>query len=106
MLHSAYLFDVEQFRDQVSRYLVQIDNGIYEPLYRKYQEVLRLTAPEEWILHDQGNLLEDFPLTDHFDHFELGYLLLVYLSTFLKKWKQNGNIWKQKMHKNDTMFYM
>ena len=32
--------------------------------------------------------------------------IFVIFSTFLKKWKQNGNIWKQKMHKNDTMFRM
>ena len=91
MLHTAYLFDVEQFRDQVKEYLDQLDKGVYEPLYRKYQEVLLSTKPEEWVLHDQGTTLEDFLIEGHISSFDLGYLLLVYLSTFMKKCPSPGS---------------
>lgn len=42
MLHTAYFFDVEQFRDQVKEYLDQLDKGVYEPLYRKYRQTARV----------------------------------------------------------------
>lgn len=84
MLHTAYLSNVKLFREQVKEYLVQLGKGNYKPLYQKYREVFRSVAPEDWILQDQGTSLEDIAI-ENFDNFNLGYFLMVYLSTFMKK---------------------
>jgi hypothetical protein len=85
MLHSAFLFDHEKFRQYVVPIIQTVDQGVYDPLYVEANKVFSSVLPEDWVLYDQGTMLERFALSETVDSSDVGYLFLVILSTFLQK---------------------
>ena len=85
MLHRVFLFDYEGFRRYIAPIVQAVDQGNYEPLYTRAEEIIRSTRPEEWPLQDQGTGLESIDPSLGVDSGSIGYWLLVILSTFLSK---------------------
>jgi hypothetical protein len=85
MLHRAFLFDYEAFRRSVAPVVQAVDQGNYEPLYTRAEEITMSTQAEEWPLQDQGTGLESIDPSLGIDSGIIGYWLLVILSTFLSK---------------------
>src|SRR5438046_7922487 len=80
MIHSAYLFDYDCFRSYIAPIIQEVDHGNYISLYRQAEVIINSVPSNEWILHDQGTILESITPSSEIDSTNIGYLLLVILS--------------------------
>jgi hypothetical protein len=85
MLHRVFLFDYTGFRRYIAPIVQAVDQGNYEPLYTRAEEIIRSTRADERPLQEQGTMLESIDPSLGGDSGDIGYWLLVILSTFLGK---------------------
>lgn len=85
MHQSVFLFDYQRFRQDITPVLEALDRGNYGPLYEWQKRVVQSMKPEDWILHDEGTDLDSFEPEEQMNNSDLGYWLLVVLSTYLRQ---------------------
>jgi hypothetical protein len=93
MLHAAFVLDHTAFQHHIAPILVAIDRGALYPLRTKAEAVIGSMEPEEWLLQEQGTMLESFEPFGDIDHADIGYWLLVLMSTFLQRAPSLGTNW-------------
>lgn len=84
MLHRAFLLDYTGFQRHVAPIVRALDRGDYSPLHTQAEKIINSMQPEEWLLHNQGTMLERIYPSDDVDSSDIGYWLLIVLSSFLQ----------------------
>jgi hypothetical protein len=85
MLLKNFFFDYISFQKEIKPILPEIDRGDYRLLYEGAETVFRKVKPQDWLLEDQGTMLDpSYKLDGITSKVDVGYLLLVILSTYLK----------------------
>ncbi len=93
MLHSAFLFDYKAFRYQIAPTVQAVDQGDYASLYTQATRVVHSMQQEAWVLHNQGTMLEDIEPAQEITSSDIGYWLLILLSTYLQRAPSLGVNW-------------
>jgi hypothetical protein len=84
MLYAIFWLDYQSFRRSIAPMIELLDQGEYLPLVEHAETIIRETTPDKWILQGHGTMLEPLSLDRAPDAMELGYYLLIILSTFLQ----------------------
>ena len=88
VLHKAYLFNSEGFRDEIRSYIHDVDQGSLELLFDRATSQIKLlrTGETRWILEDEfGNPLRDIPSNmSRIKPETIGYCILIILSGHLR----------------------
>lgn len=92
MYRSIFLFDYKNFLINAKRLFLSIDEGDFHPLLTEANSILDHVPSKAWILDDCGTNLERLSLESIDDPFNVGYLLLIVMSKYLKeKLPSEGN---------------
>jgi hypothetical protein len=101
LLHSAFLFDYAHFRQDIDDLLSEASKSNFLPVYERAKQNARHIEPEDWILHQHGTTLSLSPFEDKKyveqdgldESVEVGYCLLVILSSYLENCPSLGENW-------------
>jgi len=93
MIHSAFILDHEAFRCHIAPVLAAVDQGNLELLRVQAEAVIGKIEPKDWLLQEQGTILESLGSFEDIDHADVGYWLLVLMSTFLQRAPSLGTDW-------------
>lgn len=74
---------------------MQLDQEIYGPFYKRMSGIARNIKPEEWVLQGQGTMFDEDvnDLAVKPSSGEIGFWLLVFLSTFLEEIQSSHIQW-------------
>lgn len=93
MLHEAFLLDYSAFKSHIAPLTEALGRGDQTRLVEAARQIALSVAPEEWILHNAGTMLEDVGTAGELSSQEIGYCLLVVLSTHLTRAPSLGIAW-------------